>query len=178
MEEANLVQRLKDPGHKEGAFRELVTAYQERLYWQVRRVVINHDDADDVLQETFIKVYRKIDTFKEESSLFSWMYRIATNEALTFLRSRARKNQVSDTEYVQSQLESLQSDPYFEGDEAQYKLQEALAALPAKQKLVFNMKYFDEMKYEEISEALGTSVGALKTSYHLAVKKISQHLTN
>jgi RNA polymerase sigma-70 factor (ECF subfamily) len=148
------------------------------LYWQIRRIVLDHDETDDVLQETFIKVFRNLDGFKQESSLFSWMYRIATNEALSHLRSRSRKGHVTDSQYVQTRLEKLESDPYFEGDEAQIRLQEALATLPNKQKMVFNMKYFDDMKYEEISEILGTSVGALKASYHLAVKKIHRFITH
>jgi len=178
LEEANLVARLKDPERREAAFRELVHHYQERLYWPIRRIVLNHEDADDVLQDTLIKVFRKIDTFKAESSLFSWMYRIAINEALSHLRSMARRKQPTEGEAVRRQLEQLRSDPYFEGDAIQQRLQEALASLPTKQKLVFNMKYFEEMKYEEISEVLGTSVGALKTSYHLAVKKIKQYVSN
>ncbi len=178
MEEADLVARLKDGERRETAFRELVQTYQERLYWQIRRIVLDHDETDDVLQETFIKVFRNLDGFKQESSLFSWMYRIATNEALSHLRSRGRKRQITDSRYVKTRLERLESDPYFEGNEAQIRLQEALATLPAKQKMVFNMKYFDDMKYEEISEILGTSVGALKASYHLAVKKIHRFITH
>ncbi len=178
MEEDDLVARLKNGESRETAFRELVKTYQERLYWQIRRIVLDHDETDDVLQETFIKVFRNLDGFKQQSSLYSWMYRIATNEALSHLRSRKRKGHITDGDYVQSRLENLESDPYFEGDEAQIRLQEALATLPSRQKMVFNMKYFDHMKYEEISEVLGTSVGALKTSYHLAVKKIHRYITH
>ncbi len=175
--EENLVVALKNKTTQAKAFEELVNTYKERLYWHVRRIVLDHDDADDVLQNTFIKVYRSIDGFKGESKLYSWMYRIATNEALTFLKQKSRKLGVSNDELQERMADTLQSDVYFEGDEIQLKLQKALATLPEKQKLVFNMKYFQEMKYEEISEVLETSVGGLKASYHLAVKKIESYLT-
>ena len=175
--EENLVVALKNKTTQAKAFEELVNTYKERLYWHVRRIVLDHDDADDVLQNTFIKVYRSIDGFKGESKLYSWMYRIATNEALTFLKQKSRKLGVSNDELQERMANTLQSDVYFEGDEIQLKLQKALATLPEKQKLVFNMKYFQEMKYEEISEVLETSVGGLKASYHLAVKKIESYLT-
>lgn len=175
-EESVLIERLQEPASREAAFRELVMTYQERLYWHIRRIVLTHDDADDVLQETFIKVYRNIDGFKGNSKLYSWMYRIATNEALSFLK-RNSKIQVADQEESQElMMQRLTADPYFDGDQAELELQAALAALPQKQRLVFNMKYFEEMKYDDISEVLDTSVGALKASYHLAVKKIKKHL--
>ena len=153
-----------------------MNTYKERLYWHIRRIVLDHDDTDDVLQNTFIKVYRNIDKFKGESKLYSWMYRIATNESLTFLKQRSRKMGVSDQELKDRMVENLQADVYFEGDEIQLKLQKALATLPDKQKLVFTMKYFQEMKYKDIAVALETSEGALKASYHLAVKKIEAYL--
>ena len=137
---------------------------------------MDHDDADDVLQNTFIKVYRNIEGFKGDSKLYSWMYRIATNESITFIKQRSKKMGVSDEELKNRMIKNLEADVYFEGDEIQIKLQKALSTLPDKQKLVFNMKYYQEMKYEEISEVLETSVGALKTSYHLAVKKIEAYL--
>ena len=172
-----MVLELKDKATQSKAFEVLVNTYKERLYWHIRRIVLDHDDADDVLQNTFIKVYRNIDSFKGESKLYSWMYRIGTNEALTFLKQKSRKLGVSNEELQQSLVENLESDVYFEGDAIQLKLQKALATLPEKQKLVFNMKYFQEMKYEEISQILETSVGGLKASYHLAVKKIESYLT-
>ncbi|WP_136468144.1 RNA polymerase sigma factor [Flagellimonas onchidii] len=175
--EETLVNELKNKESQAKAFEVLVNTYKERLYWHIRRIVLNHDDADDVLQNTFIKVYRNIDGFKGDSKLYSWMYRIATNESLTFLKQKSKKLGISDEELKMSLVENLQSDVYFEGDEIQLKLQKALATLPDKQKLVFTMKYFQEMKYEEISEVLETSVGALKASYHLAVKKIETYLT-
>ena len=174
--EETLVQELKRQESQAKAFEVLVNTYKERLYWHIRRIVLDHDDADDVLQNTFIKVYKNIDGFKGDSKLFSWMYRIATNESLTFLKQKSRKIGISDQELKDRMVENLQADVYFEGDEIQLKLQKALAQLPDKQKLVFTMKYFQEMKYEEISEVLETSVGALKASYHLAVKKIETYL--
>lgn len=174
--EETLVQELKQEESRAKAFEVLVNTYKERLYWHIRRIVLNHDDTDDVLQNTFIKIYRNIDNFKGESKLYSWMYRIATNESLTFLKQKSKKMGVSDQELKDRLVENLEADVYFEGDEIQLKLQKALASLPDKQKLVFTMKYFQEMKYEEISEVLGTSVGGLKASYHLAVKKIETYL--
>ncbi len=174
--EETLVQELKQEESRAKAFEVLVNTYKERLYWHIRRIVLNHDDTDDVLQNTFIKIYRNIDNFKGESKLYSWMYRIATNESLTFLKQKSKKMGVSDQELKDKLVENLEADVYFEGDEIQLKLQKALASLPDKQKLVFTMKYFQEMKYEEISEVLGTSVGGLKASYHLAVKKIETYL--
>lgn len=174
--EEALVNKLKEKESQAKAFEVLVNTYKERLYWHIRRIVLNHDDTDDVLQNTFIKVYKNIDGFKGDSKLYSWMYRIATNESLTFLKQKSKKMGISDEELKMSLIENLQSDVYFEGDEIQLKLQKALATLPDKQKLVFTMKYFQEMKYEEISEVLETSVGALKASYHLAVKKIETYL--
>jgi len=174
--EETLVAQLKQKDTQAKAFELLINSYKERLYWHIRRIVLDHDDADDVLQNTFIKVFRNIDGFKGDSKLFSWMYRIATNESLTFLKQKSRKLGV-DSEAIQTHMaNNLQADVYFEGDEIQYKLQQAIASLPEKQKLVFNMKYFEELKYEEISEILGTSVGGLKASYHLAVKKIESYL--
>ncbi len=174
--EETLVQDLKTKSTQSQAFKVLVEMYKERLYWQIRSIVLNHADADDVLQNTFIKVFRNIDGFKGESQLFSWMYRIATNEALSYIKQKAKKEGLTDTDYQEKIVANLQADVYFEGDDIQLKLQQAIATLPEKQKLVFNMKYFQELKYEEISDILDTSVGGLKASYHLAVKKLEQYL--
>ncbi|MFC4097107.1 RNA polymerase sigma factor [Euzebyella saccharophila] len=174
--EETLVHQLQQKESLSEAFEVLVNTYKTQLYWHIRQIVMNHDDADDVLQNTFIKVYRNIDGFKGESKLYSWMYRIATNEALSFLKKKARRGGLTDGELQEQIVQNLEADVYFEGDEIQLKLQQALATLPEKQKLVFNMKYFQEMKYEEISEILETSVGGLKASYHLAVKKIEAFL--
>lgn len=176
--EETLVQELKTKTTQAQAFEVLVRTYKERLYWQIRSIVLNHDDADDVLQNTFIKVYKNIDSFKGDSKLFSWMYRIATNEALSFIKKRAKIQGITDSDYQDKLVSNLEADVYFEGDEIQLQLQKAIATLPEKQKLVFNMKYFQELKYEEISEILDTTVGGLKASYHLAVKKLEQYLKN
>ncbi|MGB5647176.1 MAG: RNA polymerase sigma factor [Muriicola sp.] len=176
--EETLVKELKQKDTQAKAFEVLISIYKERLYWHIRRIVLDHDDADDVLQNTFIKVFRNIDTFKGDSKLYSWMYRIGTNEALTFLKTKSRKLGVSSDELIERKANTLEADVYFEGDAIQLQLQQAIARLPEKQKLVFNMKYFEELKYEEISKILDTSVGALKASYHLAVKKIEGFLEN
>ena len=174
--EETLIENLKQKDTQAKAFEVLINTYKERLYWHIRRIVLNHDDTDDVLQNTFIKIFRNIDKFKGDSKLYSWMYRIATNEALTFLKVKSKKLGVDNEELQERMANNLQADVYFEGDEIQLKLQKAIALLPEKQKLVFNMKYFEELKYEEISEILETSVGGLKASYHLAVKKIEASL--
>lgn len=140
--------------------------------------MIDHDDTDDVLQNTFIKVFQNLKSFKGESKLFSWVYRIATNEAITFVSSKAKKNNISNEDIQQKALQNLVADDYFEGDAMEIKLQQAIAILPEKQQLVFKMKYYEDLKYEEISEILGTSVGALKASYHHAVKKIEDFINS
>tara|TARA_R110002167_G_scaffold66040_10_gene187076 strand:- start:2772 stop:3320 length:549 start_codon:yes stop_codon:yes gene_type:complete len=175
-EEITFIAELKNSKTKEKAFRVLITQYKERLYWHIRKIVISHDDADDVLQNTFIKVFKNIDKFNEQSKLYSWMYRIATNEAITFINKRAKDRSVDITDYHHQLASTLESDIYFSGDEIQIILQKAIATLPQKQQLVFNMKYFDEIKYEEMSEILETSVGALKASYFHAVKKIENYI--
>lgn len=146
--------------------------YQERLYWHIRRMVIDHEDANDVLQNCFIKVYRSIQNFEGKSKLYTWLYRIATNEAITFLNQKKRRAASSIDEEESSLSNQLEADAYFDGDELQQRLQNALEQLPEKQRLVFNLRYYDEMGYQEMSAVLGTSVGALKASYHHAVKKV------
>lgn len=178
LEEKDLLREFKEPSTKERAFRELVAAYQERIYWHVRKIVISHDDADDVTQEVFIKIYKHLDDFREDSQLFTWIYRIATNEALNQLKKIKRRTSVSIDD-VHGELDNhLTHGGLISGDEIQMKLQKSLLKLPEKQRLVFNMKYFDDLKYDEIAEITGTSVGALKASFHLAVKKIEQDLNN
>ncbi|MGL2999502.1 RNA polymerase sigma factor [Flavobacterium sp. RSSB_23] len=176
-EEQAFIQQLLDPKTQNKAFEQLLKEYQKPLYHHIRNIVLNHDDTDDVLQNTFIKVFRYLKDFKGDSKLFSWMYRIATNEALTFLSQKAKKNNLSSQELQEKTIQNLQSDVYFEGDEIQLKLHKAIARLPEKQQLIFKMKYFEELKYEEISEILGTSVGGLKASYHHATKKIEAFVT-
>ncbi len=165
---------LFNRGNAEQAFEELLKAYQERLYWHVRKMVVDHDDADDVLQNTFIKIWNGLKGFRSESGLYTWMYRIATNEALSFIKQRkqSRSRQVDDIEG--QALAMLEADPYFDGNAIQTRLYAVLETLPAKQRLVFQMKYLEDRKYQEISDILNTSVGALKASYHHAVKKIEQ----
>lgn len=175
-DEKLFIERLIHPKTKDKAFRELVKTYQERLYWHIRKILISHEDTNDVLQNTFIKVHKGIANFKGDSKLFSWMYRIATNESITFISKRAKQKNVSIDDYQITSLQSLQDDVLFDGDAIQKILQKAVQELPHKQRLVFNMKYFDNMKYEEISEILETSVGALKASYFHAVKKIKQQI--
>lgn len=171
-EEKEFIKELLNPKTQNQAFKKLLQEYQKPLYNHIRTIVLNHDDTDDVLQNTFVKVFQYLNKFKGESKLFSWIYRIATNEALTFLNQKAKINGVTSETLQNKTIENLKADVYFDGNEIQIKLQKAIASLPEKQQLVFKMKYFEELKYEEISEILGTSVGALKASYHHAVKKI------
>ena len=175
-QEIELIKRLKSDSTRDVAFKELLSTYKERLYWHIRNIVKTHDNTDDVLQNTFIKVYKNIHGFKGESKLFSWMYRIATNESLTFLNQNSKHNHLTTEELQQQAINNLKADVYFEGNDIQIKLQEAIAILPHKQQLVFNMRYFEEIKYSEMSEILDTSEGALKASYHIAVKKIEEYL--
>jgi RNA polymerase sigma factor (sigma-70 family) len=177
-DEIVLIAQLTNVQTREKAFRKLISLYKERLYWHIRKMVISHDDTDDVLQNTFIKIYKNISKFNQESKLFSWMYRIATNEAITFINKRARKKNIAISDIHEQLATNLESDVYFSGDEIQKILQQAIATLPQKQQLVFNMKYFDEIKYHEMSEILETSVGALKASYFHAVKKIESYIKN
>lgn len=178
IDDKELVAQLQSDRQKEQAFRELMRLYKERLYWHIRNIVKSHDDADDVLQNTFIKIYKNINNFKGDSKLFSWIYRIATNESITFINKNAKRLNVTSEEVQQLAIKTLASDVYFEGDAIQLKLQKAIATLPEKQQLVFNMKYFEDLKYKEMSDILETSEGALKASYHIAVKKIEAYLTD
>ncbi len=175
-EEKKLLIALQSEKTNQSAFSKLVSLYKERLYWHIRNIVKNHDDADDVLQNVFIKVYRNIKKFKGDSKLYSWLYRIATNESITFLNQKAKKYMISTSELQQRMIANLEADIYFEGNEIQLKLQKAIATLPQKQQQVFTMKYFQELKYKEMSEILETSEGALKASYHIASKKIEEFL--
>lgn len=177
LDEKEFIQQLLNPKTQNDAFQKLLHTYQKPLYNHIRNIVLSHDDTDDVLQNTFIKVFQNLKNFKGESKLFSWMYRIATNEALTFLNQKAKKSGISSETLQNKAIDNLKADVYFDGNEIQIALQKAIVTLPEKQQLVFKMKYFEELKYEEISEILGTSVGALKASYHHAVKKIESLLT-
>ena len=177
LEEKEFIQQLLNPKTQNQAFERLLLDYQKPLYHHIRTIVINHDDTDDVLQNTFVKIFQNLKNFKGESKLFSWMYRIATNEALTFINQKAKKGGVTSEVVQLKALDNLEADIDYDGNEIQLVLQKAIAVLPEKQQLVFKMKYFQELKYEEISEILGTSVGALKASYHHAVKKIEAIVT-
>lgn len=172
-----LLEMFRTEEQRNYAFNLIVMKYQEKLYWHIRKIVIRHDDADDVLQNTFIKVWKSLDKFREASKLYTWLYRIATNESLTFLKQQKTKYLLPLEDHENSLKNSLMSDVYFNGDEIQLKLQKAILTLPEKQRIVFNMKYFDEMKYDDMAEILKTSVGALKASFHHAVKKIEKYLT-
>jgi RNA polymerase sigma-70 factor (ECF subfamily) len=174
--DAMILEWLETPSTFDKGFSWMLKLYQERIYWHIRRMVVSHEDANDVVQNTFMKAYKGIKNFKGNAKLYTWLYRIATNEALTFLQKRKRRQTASldvDDNHLANQLKA---DIYFDGNEIQRKLQLALNTLPEKQRLVFNMRYFDEMPYKDISDVLGTSVGGLKASYHHAVKKIEQFL--
>lgn len=175
-ENPELVARLRDPATCRDAFGEVIKLYGEPLYWQIRRMVESHEDADDLLQNTFMKAWSSIENFRGEAKLSTWLYKIAINESITFLaRERKRLNLSLDDE--ESHLVNMiEADTFIDGDELALKLRKAIATLPEKQRLVFNMRYYDEMKYEDMSEVLGTSVGALKASYHLAARKSSNIL--
>ena len=167
-----LIEQLANPKMQRKAFETVVRQYSEQLYWQIRRLVLNHDDANDVLQETLIQAWKNIDYFRGESKLSTWLYRIAINQSLNFLNKQKAQQCISVDNEELSVANQLEGDPYFDGDKAQRLLQQALTTLPDKQRLVFYLRYFDEMTYTEISEIIGSTVGALKADYHLAVKKI------
>lgn len=171
-----LVSIFRDSDRRNYAFNMIVRKYTERLYWHIRKLVISHDDTDDVLQNTFMKAWKGLEDFREDAQLFTWLYRIATNEALTFLNQKKRKYFLPLIDVERQLSNTLETDEYFSGDELQKQLQKAILTLPEKQRVVFNLKYFEEMKYEEMSEILDTSVGALKASYHHAVKKIENYI--
>jgi RNA polymerase sigma-70 factor (ECF subfamily) len=179
VEDSVILQKFAEERTRKEAFNMLLNKYQQKTYWHIRRLVINHDDADDLVQDVFIKVWKNLGTFRNDSQLYTWIYRIATNESLTFLNKYKKKKQltVNLDDVIYDLSDTLKDATYFDGNQIQMKLQKALLTLPSKQRLVFNMKYFDEMKYEEISAVLGTSVGALKSSFHIAVKKIEHYLT-
>ncbi len=163
-------------GNRDGAFGALVQSYQERLYWHLRRFTLSHEDTDDLLQETFVKIWRGLDTFRNDSTLLTWVYRIATNEALNFLR-REKTHGAMDREPFDTVLaKKVDDDPHFNGNELQRELQKAILRLPKKQRAVFSMRYFDELSYKDIAKILNTSVGSLKASYHFAYKKIRADL--
>lgn len=173
-----LLALFKNPATKEQAFTDILIKYQEKLYWHIRRMVINHDDTDDVLQNVFIKVWKGLDNFREDSQLYTWLYRIATNESLTFLNQQKKRNAVSLSDDENGLSNRIKSDSHFDANKLEWKLQLGIQSLPEKQRLVFNLRYYDEMPYEQMSRVLDTSEGALKASYHHAAKKIEEFILN
>ena len=176
IDEKKLVTDLQNPKTAHKAFDLLVRTYGEQIYWQIRKMVMNHEDANDLLQNCFIKAWKNIHNFRGDARLTTWLYKIAVNESINFLNKERQRQGITDDGDDSFLLQNIESDPYFDGDSLQIELQKAIANLPEKQRIVFNMRYYDEMKYEEISEILGTSVGALKASYHHAVKKLTEAL--
>lgn len=171
-----LLLQFRDPRTKEAGFTAIIKKYQEKLYWHIRRIVVNHDDANDVLQNVFIRVWNGLSNFREDAQLYTWLYRIATNECLTFLDQQKKRSTSSLSEEESGLSNRVIADKFFDATKAEWKLQLAIQHLPEKQRIVFNLRYFDEMPYEEMSEVLETSQGALKASYHHAVKKIEEFL--
>ncbi|MEO7049349.1 MAG: sigma-70 family RNA polymerase sigma factor [Ferruginibacter sp.] len=178
LDDKELLQQFKTEATKERAYTSIIKKYQEKLYWHIRRMVIDHDDANDVLQNMFIKVWKSLENFREDSQLYTWMYRIATNESLTFLEQQKKRSSISLSNEESNLTNKLQADKDFDGNKLEWKLQMAIQQLPEKQKAVFNLRYYDEMPYEEMSRVLETSEGALKASYHHAVKKIEDYILN
>jgi RNA polymerase sigma-70 factor (ECF subfamily) len=176
IEDKELLMQFKEPLLKERAFTTLIKKYQERLYWHIRRMVIDHDDANDVLQNMFIKVWKSLENFREDSQLYTWLYRIATNECLTFLDQQKKKAAISLSDVEEGLSNKVTASDNFDANKLEWKLQLAIQQLPEKQRLVFNLRYYDEMPYEEMSRVLETSEGALKASYHHAAKKIEAFL--
>lgn len=177
IDEKALVKQLQNEKTASKAFETLLHIYSEPVYWQIRRMVLNHDDANDIAQNVFIKAWSNLHNFRGDAKLSTWLFKIAVNESINFINKEKHRAQITGEDADDSILiKNLEADDYFDGDALQLELQKAIEKLPEKQRLVFNMRYYDELKYEEISEILGTSVGALKASYHHAVKKISEQL--
>jgi len=178
MQDAELLLEFRNPSTKEKAFTAIIKKYQEKLYWHIRRMVVEHEDTNDVLQNVFIRVWNGLGNFREDSQLYTWLYRIATNECLTFMEQKKRKSAVSLSDVEGSLSNSIKADKHFDPNKLEWKLQLAMQQLPEKQRIVFNLRYYDEMPYEEMSKVLETSEGALKASYHHAVKKIEDFILN
>jgi RNA polymerase sigma-70 factor (ECF subfamily) len=172
--EKEIILKLQEPDQQREAFEWIVNTYKEQLYYQIRRMVLSHEDADDLLQNTFIKAWNNLEYFRGEAKLSTWLYRIALNECLNFLNKQRAQKHLSIEESEANLLNQLESDPYFDGDQTQLLFEKAIQTLPEKQRIIFHLKYFEDMKYNEISEIMGTSIGALKASYHHAVKKIEE----
>ena len=178
IQDTELLLQFRDPENKERAFTAIIKKYQEKLYWHIRRMVVEHEDANDVLQNVFIRVWNGLENFREDSQLYTWLYRIATNECLSYLEQQKRKSALSFDEMESGLSNKIVADKYFDPNKLEWKLQLAITSLPEKQRIVFNLRYYDEMPYEEMSRVLETSEGALKASYHHAVKKIEEFMLN
>jgi len=178
MQDAELLLEFRNPSTKEKAFTAIIKKYQEKLYWHIRRMVVEHEDANDVLQNVFIRVWNGLENFREDSQLYTWLYRIATNECLTFLEQKKRKATVPMGDVETGLSNTIKADKHFDPNKLEWKLQLAMQQLPEKQRIVFNLRYYDEMPYEQMSKVLETSEGALKASYHHAVKKIEDFILN
>ncbi|CAN5883995.1 RNA polymerase sigma factor [soil metagenome] len=177
-DDTELLLQFKDESTKEAAFTRIIKKYQEKLYWHIRRMVVEHEDANDVLQNMFIKVWKSLENFREDSQLYTWLYRIATNESLTFLQQQKKRSSVSLDDEDSTISNKIKADDHFDANKLEWKLQLAIQKLPEKQRVVFNLRYYDEMPYEKMSRVLETSEGALKASYHHAVKKIEDYILN
>ncbi|MBS1626643.1 MAG: sigma-70 family RNA polymerase sigma factor [Bacteroidetes bacterium] len=178
IDDKELLQEFHQPATKEKAFTSIVKKYQEKLYWHIRRMVVVHDDADDVLQNVFIKMWKGLESFREDSQLYTWMYRIATNECLTFIEQQKKKTIVTLNDGESALSNRIKAEDNFDSNKLEWKLQLAIQQLPEKQRVVFNLRYYDEMPYEAMSKILETSEGALKASYHHAAKKIEDFIKN
>lgn len=178
LDDKELIFQFKNGTNKELPFTQILKKYQERLYWHIRRIVVVHEDADDILQNMFIKVWKNLDNFREDSQLYTWLYRIATNESLTFIEQQKKRRSISLDEEDDGYSHKIKADPHFDANKLEWKLQLAIQKLPEKQRVVFTLRYFDEMPYEKMSQVLETSEGALKASYHHAVKKIEDFILN
>ena len=178
IQDTELLLQFRDPETKERAFTAIIKKYQEKLYWHIRRLVVEHEDANDVLQNVFIRVWNGLENFREDSQLYTWLYRIATNECLSYLEQQKRKSALSFDEMESGLSNKIVADKYFDPNKLEWKLQLAIQQLPEKQRVVFTLRYYDEMPYEEMSRVLDTSEGALKASYHHAVKKIEDYILN
>ncbi len=178
LDDKELLSQFKNEASKEAGFTRIIKKYQEKIYWHIRRMVVEHEDANDVMQNMFIKVWNNLDNFREDSQLYTWLYRIATNESLTFLEQQKKRTTSSLSDEYSNLSNKLQADKHFDGNKLEWKLQMAIQELPEKQRAVFNLRYFDEMPYEEMSRVLDTSEGALKASYHHAVKKVEDYILN
>jgi RNA polymerase sigma-70 factor (ECF subfamily) len=177
-DDSELLFHFKNEATKEAAFTRIIKKYQEKLYWHIRRMVVEHEDANDVLQNMFIKVWKSLENFREDSQLYTWLYRIATNECLTFLQLQKKRSSISLSDDDNTLSNKIKADDHFDASKLEWKLQLAIQKLPEKQRAVFNLRYYDEMPYEEMSRVLETSEGALKASYHHAVKKIEDYILN